>query len=172
MKKLLVALIATLVLALGYHHACMDRLRSLEPLTLALMGMVEFDDAANDVVELPMPVALKQRFWVSEGRPRLAGALRLSPELRILVLNAIEERIALGVALHSGRLAEIREDIARAQAQGVKVIRPLQGPPLSAAGHAGVADRCSPASTRPRWPSASASGSSKPARSAPTSASC
>lgn len=117
--------------ALGvYAHVALDRWRALEPVDLAAAGVRPFDlpfGHGADAVGLPLPAAVEEWFWAREALPRLDAALHLSPELRIRIANVIDEVEAGGGPLHAPRLADLRERVARAEAEGVAKIERIAG---------------------------------------------
>ena len=113
-----------------YAHVALDRLRALEPVELATLGMRPFDlpmGHGADIAALPMPAAFKDWYWSREGVERLSGALRESPELRIRVANTLDEASAGDVPLHAARVEELRGLLRRAEAEGVPEIRRVAG---------------------------------------------
>lgn len=125
MKTIALGFLASVLLAAIYLHLCKDALRSLEPLALALVAMSGSSDRDSGVAGIPVPNAVESHYWRTEGRERLEMQLRHSPELRILVLNAIDERRARGDALKEDRVADMKAAIERGEREGVKEIRRL-----------------------------------------------
>jgi hypothetical protein len=128
--KLTLLTIALAILAVpGYLWVCWESMDSLDSTPLATFGMLDFNvDSSFDMTGGWVPSGLKDRFWKSRGRQKLYFDMLGSPEQRILVLNSIDEGRRNGWPMNQARVQQLLEDVASAEARGVRSIERL--PPI------------------------------------------